>query len=427
MSSSIFPAITAIVLLVGFAALLAAAETAITNVPRAKAMALQEDGRRGAPSLVRLLEHRERFLNPILLLILVCHLTTAAIVGLVAESYVGPVGIALSVVVVAVVIYVIAEAAPKTYALQHPEKTALFVAPIVSVIAGFPPVRILTRALIRISNILLPGKGRPDGPVVTEDELLAFAEVAMEEGEIETEERTFIRSIIDFGDTVAREVMVPRPDMQTVVATETVDSVIDTVLACGFSRIPVVGDGGVDDVLGIAYTKDLILAVRAARSTAPISSLMRPAMFVPETKKIAELMREMQAKKQHMAIVVDEYGGTAGLVTLEDLIEELVGEIFDEYDVEAPPIERLPNGDIRVSGRLSLDEANEDLDLELPTGDWDTVAGLLFTQLGHVPAEGESIEVEGHILTADVIDGRRIERVRITPRPRDWKPAEANA
>jgi CBS domain containing-hemolysin-like protein len=323
---------------------------------------------------------------------------------------------------------VIAEAAPKTYALQHPERTALFVAPIVSVLAGFPPLRFLTRTLIRISNVLLPGKGRPDGPVVSEEELLAFAEVAMEEGEIESEERKLIGQIIDFGDTVAREVMVPRPDMQTAAATDTVDDVIDTVLACGFSRVPVVGDGGVDDVLGIAYTKDLILAVRAAHSAKPISSLMREAHFVPETKKVAELMREMQALKQHMAIVVDEYGGTAGLVTLEDLIEELVGEIVDEYDVDAPPVERLPNGDIRVSGRLALDEANDELGLELPEGDWDTIAGLLFTQMGHVPEQGESVEVEGFVLTAVVMDGRRIERVRITPRPRDWKtPVEAHA
>ncbi|HEX4906152.1 MAG TPA: hemolysin family protein [Acidimicrobiales bacterium] len=425
--ASLVPTISAVVVLVAFAALLAAAETAITNVPRAKALALQEDGRRGAPSLVRLLEHRERFLNPVLLLILICHLMTAGIVGLEAESHFGPLGIALSLVVVAVVIYVMAEAAPKTYALQHPERTALFVAPIVSVLAGFPPLRILTRALIRISNILLPGKGRPDGPVVSEDELLAFAEVAMEEGQIESEERKLIGSIIDFGDTVAREVMVPRPDMVTVGIDKRVDDVVDELLARGFSRIPVIGEGGVDDILGIAFTKDLMLAVRAARSTAKVESLMRDAMFVPETKKVAELMREMQANKQHMAIVVDEYGGTAGLVTLEDLIEELVGEIVDEYDIETAPVEHLPNGDIRVSGRLSLDEANEDLGLELPTGDWDTVAGLLFTQLGHVPAEGESIEVDGHTLTADTIDGRRIERVRITPRPRDWKPVEASA
>ena len=423
MTSNLVYAVLAVVVLVAFAALLAAAETAITNVPRAKALALREDGRRGAGSLLRLLEHRERYLNPVLLLILLCHLTTAAIVGLVAESYVGPLGIALSVVIVGVVVYIAAEAAPKTFALQHPDRTALFVAPFVSVLAGFPPLRFLTRVLIGISNVLLPGKGRREGPVVSEEELLAFAEVAMEEGEIESEERTIIRSIIDFGDTVAREVMVPRPDMVTSNADDTVDQCVREVLEHGFSRIPVVGEGGVDDVLGIVYAKDLMRAARDGGDMT-VSALQREAMFVPETKKVAELMREMQARKQHMAIVVDEYGGTAGLVTLEDLIEELVGEIVDEYDVEDKPIERLPNGDVRVSGRLALDEANEELGFELPEGDWDTVAGLLFTQLGHVPEPGEAIEVDGYLLRAEQLDGRRIERVRITPRPRDWEPAE---
>jgi CBS domain containing-hemolysin-like protein len=370
-----------------------------------------------------MLSHRERFLNPVLLLILLCHLTTAAIVGIVAESYAGPVGIALSVVVVAVVVYVVAEAAPKTYALQHPDATALFVAPVVSVLAGFPPLRFLTRLLIGISNVLLPGKGRSEGPVVSEEELLAFAEVAMEQGEIESEERTLIRSIIDFGDTVAREVMVPRPDMVTCNVNATIDDVIGISIQHGYSRIPVVGDGGVDDVVGLLYVKDLMRAARDERDREPVESLVRPATFVPETKKVSELMREMQAKKQHMAVVVDEYGGTAGLVTLEDLIEELVGEIVDEYDVDTPQVERLANGDLRVSGRLSLDEANEDLGLELPEGDWDTVAGLVFTQLGHVPEQGESIEVDGYVLRADRIDGRRIVRVRITPRPRGWEPA----
>jgi putative hemolysin len=415
MGSTEVLALIAIVALIAFAAVLAAAETALTNLPRAKALALAEEGRRGASSLLRLLEHRERYLNPVLLLILVCHLTTAAIVGIVARTYVGPIGIALSLVVVAIVIYVMAEAAPKTYALQHPDRTALFVAPVVGVLAGFPPVRILTRVLIRLSNILLPGKGRDAGPVVSEEELLAFAEVAMEEGEIETEERTLIRSIIDFGDTVAREVMVPRPDMVTCEASATVDEVLDLALDHGFSRIPVEGEGGVDDTLGVVYLKDLMRARRDPAHDGAVSTVVRPVMFVPETKRVSELMREMQSKKQHMAIVVDEYGGTAGLVTLEDLIEELVGEIVDEYDVDTFQVERLPDGDLRVSGRLSLDEANEDLDLDLPTGDWDTVAGLVFTQLGHVPEQGETIEVGGYVLRADVIDGRRIERVRITP------------
>ena len=424
MGSTEVLAVIGIVFLVAFAALLASAETALTNLPRSKALALAEEGRRGAQSLLRLLEHRERYLNPVLLLILLCHLTTAAIVGILAQSFVGPVGIALSVVVVAVVIYVVAEAAPKTYALQHPDRTALFVAPVVNVLAGFPPVRILTRALIRLSNILLPGKGRDEGPVVSEEELLAFAEVAMEEGEIETEERTLIRSIIDFGDTVAREVMVPRPDMVTCDASSRVDEVLDLALEHGFSRIPVIGEGGVDDTLGLVYLKDLVRAARDGRTRDPVVTLVRPAMFVPETKRVPELMREMQATKQHMAVVVDEYGGTAGLVTLEDLIEELVGEIVDEYDVDTPQVERLPDGDLRVSGRLSLDEANEDLGLDLPTGDWDTVAGLVFTQLGHVPEQGEAVEVDGYRLCADVVDGRRIERVRITPRRCDPEPVE---
>ncbi|MEA3019440.1 MAG: magnesium and cobalt exporter, family [Actinomycetota bacterium] len=423
MSSTELLAVVAIVVLVAFAALLAAAETALTNLPRAKALALEEEGRRGVSSLLRLLQHRERYLSPVLLLILMCHLTTAAIVGLLAQSYVGPVGIALSVVVVVAVIFVIAEAAPKTWALQHPERTALFVAPIVAVLAGFPPLRALTRFLIGLSNVLLPGKGRPDGPVVSEEELLAFAEVAMEEGEIESEERELIHSIIDFGDTVAREVMVPRPDMVTAEATSPVDEVIELVLQHGYSRIPVVGDGGVDDVVGIVYAKDLMRAAREARNAESCLTFVRPALFVPETKKVAELMREMQATKQHMAIVVDEYGGTAGLATLEDLIEELVGEIVDEYDLDVPPVEELPNGDVLLSGRLSLDEANDDLDLDLPTGDWDTVAGLLFNALGHVPEQGESVEIDGHVVRAEVVDGRRIERVRITRRPRDWESA----
>jgi putative hemolysin len=421
--SNIIWAVVAVLVLVGFAAVLAAAETAITNVPRAKALALREEGKRGASSLLRLLAHRERYLNPILLLILLCHLTTAAIIALVAESYVGPFGIALSVVIAGVIVYIAAEAAPKTFALQHPDRTALFVAPFVSAIAGFPPLRFLTRGLIGVSNVLLPGKGRADGPVVSEEELLAFAEVAMEEGEIESEERTLIRSIIDFGDTIAREVMVPRPDMITCQGDQSIEDALRIALAHGFSRVPVVGDGGVDDVVGVAFLKDLVRGTK----TKAVSSLMRTALFVPETKKVAELMREMQARKQHMAIVVDEYGGTAGLVTLEDLIEELVGEIDDEYDVTVASIEHLPNGDVRVSGRLSLDEANEELGWDLPEGDWDTVAGLLFTQLGHVPEPGESITCDGYVVTAELLDGRRIERVRITPRPRGWEPGSSSA
>jgi CBS domain containing-hemolysin-like protein len=338
----------------------------------------------------------------------------ATIVGVVATSYLGTLGIVVAVLVEVLVIFVFAEAAPKTYALQHPERTAIFVAPIVSVLAGFPPVRFLTRALLGVSNVVLPGKGRRAGPAVSEEDLLAMADVAVDAGEIESEERQLIRSIIDFGDTVVREVMVPRPDMVAIAQDSTVAQAMECAITNGFSRIPVYGAEGIDDVVGIVYAKDLMRAMRDRLGSTPIRPLLRPPVFVPETKRVSELLKEMQARQRHMSIVIDEYGGTAGLATLEDLIEELVGEIVDEFDVEDPQLEPLPNGDWRVNARMPLDEVNELLRLDLPEGDWDTIGGLVFNALGHVPTEGEAVEIDGHRLRAERVDGRRIGRVRIT-------------
>jgi len=231
---------------------------------------------------------------------------------------------------------------------------------------------------------------------------------------IETEERALIHSIIEFGDTVVREVMVPRPDMVTVGADQTVEAVLERALEAGYSRMPAV-EQQVDDVVGIAYTKDMIRTVRAGRGAEAARSHLRAARFVPETKRVSDLMREMQAHKFHLAVVVNEYGGTAGLVTLEDLIEELVGEIVDEFDVEEAPVERLGSGELRVSARLPVDEINELINADLPEGAWDTVGGLVFDLLGHVPVAGESVTVDGLRLVADRVTGRRIERVRIVP------------
>jgi CBS domain containing-hemolysin-like protein len=249
---------------------------------------------------------------------------------------------------------------------------------------------------------------------VTESELLAMADVALEGEVIETEERALIHSIIEFGDTVVREVMVPRPDMVTIGADETVESALERALEVGFSRMPAV-DQQVDDVVGIAYTKDMIRTVRAGQGSDAVRSHLRPTHFVPETKRVSDMMREMQAETFHLAVVVNEYGGTAGLVTLEDLIEELVGEIVDEFDVEEATVEDLGDGEIRVSARLPVDEVNDLIDGRLPTGAWDTVGGLVFDLLGHVPDEGESVTVDRLRLVADRVNGRRIERVRIVP------------
>jgi putative hemolysin len=270
---------------------------------------------------------------------------------------------------------------------------------------------------------VLPGKGLKEGPYVTEEVLLAMADSAADEAVIEREERKLIHSIIDFGDTVAREVMIPRPDMVTVSAEATVSDSADVASSAGVSRVPVYGTG-IDDIVGVVYVKDIMKAERDERGAVPVSGIMRQAQFVPETKRIAEVMREMQAGKQHLAIVVDEYGGTAGLITLEDVLEELVGEISDEYDVDHARVELLDDGKVQVDASLSIDEVNELTGIDLPEGDWDTVGGFLYHLLGHVPNEGESVVYDGHRLVAEKVNGRRIARVLIGATTGD-EPADA--
>lgn len=416
--------VVAIVALVAVAAFFALAETALTRVNKIKALTLEEEGRKGAVRLLRLAQHPERFLNLVLLLVLSCHLAASALLTILAERHFGGAGVVIATVIEVGVIFVFAEAIPKTYAVQHPERAALLAAPAVSVVTGLPPLRLLARGLIGLANFILPGKGLKQGPFVSEEELLALADVAADEEVIEREERTLIRSIIEFGDTVVREVMVPRPDMLAVEGRDRVSDVIELTISAGKSRIPVY-DQGIDDIVGVAFAKDMLRAEREGNGDTDVRTIVREAHFVPETKRVSELMREMQQQKFHIAVVVDEYGGTAGLVTLEDLIEELVGEIVDEYDVEETAWERLANGDMRVTAKMPVDELNELVDADLPDGDWDTVGGLVFGQLGHVPTEGESVDVDGLRLTAEKVQGRRINRVRVSKLlPRAHEPEE---
>ncbi len=405
--------LAAVVVFIALSGFLAMAETGLTRTNRVKVMALAEQRKRGAGVLLKLVEHPERTINPVLFLLLLCNLTAATLVGVVAGHLFGGFGVAVATLFEVVVIFIFAEAAPKTWAVQHPEQAALLSAPIVVALTRIPPLRWLTQALIGISNFFTPGKGIKQGPYVSEQELLAMADAAAQDDVIEREERTLIHSIIDFGDTVVREVMVPRPDMVVVEMTAKITDVTEIAITAGFSRIPVYGQG-IDDIVGVAFIKDLVRAEREGKSEAEVSTIMREAHFVPETKRVSELMREMQSRKFHQAIVVDEYGGTSGLVTLEDLIEELVGEIEDEYDMAEPPIERLPDGDVRITSRMPIDEVNELVGAELPEGDWDTIGGLVYSLLGHVPTEGEGVDCDSHRLTAERVQGRRIGRVRIS-------------
>jgi CBS domain containing-hemolysin-like protein len=412
MSGGLVLGTVTVVLMVVFAALVAAGETALTRISRSRGEALGAEGLPGAATLAAVLAERERSLAPLLLLRVVFHLAAVSVVTVLVVDRAGTGWVPLAVAASVAVLYVVAEAMPRTWALQHPDTAARRAAPLVALIGRFAPLRWLTRILNGVSNVLLPGPGR--APVVSEDELLALTDQAVASASIDEVEKELIVSVFALGDTIVREVMVPRTDMVTVSAGSTVSEAVDLAIDRGLSRLPVYGDG-IDDIVGVCLVKDLIRAERNGQGERPTRSLMRRSRFVPESKHADDLLREMQVGQHHLAIVVDEYGGTAGLVTLEDLVEELVGEIVDEYDVEEPLVEPLAGGEALVHGRMPVDQLNTLLDTDLVDGEWDTVGGLIFTTLGHVPTVGESIEEGGVRLRVEQMEGRRITRVRLTP------------
>jgi CBS domain containing-hemolysin-like protein len=402
-----------VVALTAIAAFLAAAETSLTRMSRARATYLEEEGRRGARQLLALVENPARFLNLVLLLVLVVQFfATALFTSVMGRLVGGGLGVAIAATVMTVLTFIFAEVAPKTYAVQQTDRAALTVAPFVYVLTRLPILGPLTRLLIGIGNVVTPGKGLKSGPFVSEDEIKAMVDEAERDDVIEEEEREMIHSIFEFGDTILREVMVPRPDMVAVPVTMSLQEVLELILRTGYSRIPV-HQGDIDDVVGLAYAKDVLRRLHDGQADKPLVDILRPAPFMPESMRAAECLREMRRRKSHMVIVIDEYGGTAGLVTIEDLLEEIVGEIADEYDLEEPNVEPLPDGDYRVNARLGIDEVNELLDVELPATEWDSIGGLLFNVVGGVPREGQEVEFQGLRLRAERVQGRRIGRVRI--------------
>ncbi|MGI9052403.1 MAG: hemolysin family protein [Ilumatobacteraceae bacterium] len=406
--------IVAILILLLLLVFLAAAETALNRISTVKAKALADSQRtKSAQALYRLVTHPERFINPVLVTITFLQTGQAFLTSIVADRLFGAPGLVVGFLLNVVLFFVIAESMPKTWAVLSAERAALATARTVELLVSFPPLRLISRGLIGLTNVLLPGKGLKEGPFVSEQELLHIVEAAADDDVIEHEERRLIESIIEFGDTVAREVMVPRPDMVAVPHEATVTSALDVAIAHGFSRMPLHAEDG-EDVVGLLYAKDLMRAEREERGDTPALDLVRPVEFIPEIKPVSRLMRDMQAGKFHLAMVADEYGGIVGLITLEDCLEELVGEIVDEYDVEELPVQRLANGDYLVDGGLQVEDLNELLETQIPDEEWDTVGGFLFGTLEHVPEPGESVEHSGWHFAAEEVDGRRIRQVRIT-------------
>ncbi len=391
---------------VAVAAALACAEVGLSRVSRVRVEELARADRRGAPRLQQVLADPPRSLNLLLLLRLVCELSAAGIVTAYCLDRVdGSLAVVLAVLVMTLISYVVIGVAPRTIGRQQAERVALLSAgPTLLLARLFGP---LPRLLILLGNALTPGKGFREGPFASEAELRDLVEMAQERGVVEQSERDMIESVFELGDTIVRGVMVPRTDIVVIERGKTVRQAVNLLLRSGFSRVPVVGEN-TDDVVGVVYLKDLVRKERAeGGGQLKVEDAMREPVFVPESKPVDELLREMQASLGHVAVVVDEYGGTAGLVTIEDVLEEIVGEITDEYDREDPPVEELEDGSVRVTARLPVEDLEQRYDVHLPHEDVDTVGGLLATLLGRVPIPGATVEVQGLVLLAESAKGRR--------------------
>jgi CBS domain containing-hemolysin-like protein len=407
-------AVLILLLLSGFFAM---AETSLTRMNKSRARSLREEGRRGAKALVGLTEAPEKFLNPLLLLVLMCQLISATMVGVLAGHLFGAAGVFVATAGEVIVIFVAFEAIPKNFAIQHPDQAALTSAPVVGRVLRFWPIRWISVVLLAVADRvigLFGAKGQK--PRMTESEVLAMADVAHEDAAIESSERNFIHSVIEFGDTIVREVMVPRIDMVGIDATASVRDALDLAIDSGRSRLPVLGEGGADDVLGMVNLRHLANLVVDGQGGERVRVHMGEAHFVPETKRVASLLTEIRRAKVHLFIVVDEYGGTAGVVTLEDVLEELVGEITDESDpIVEDDVERTVGGGVELSGRLNIDDANDEYRLSLPKDGWDTVGGLVLDLSGGVPEVGDVLQTDRYRLTVTRMDGRRIEEVLVEP------------
>ncbi|MEX5718963.1 hemolysin family protein [Geodermatophilus maliterrae] len=396
--------------LVPLAGLFGAMDAALQRVSRARVEELRREGVRRAATLEQVVDERARHVALLLLLRIGCEMVAAVLLAVVLAGLwgVGWQTALTAAAVMTVVSYVLVGVGPRTLGRQHAYPTALATAGLVRLLGRvLGPVATL---LILVGNAITPGRGFRDGPFATEVELRELVDLAEERGVVESGERQMIHSVFELGDTIAREVMVPRTDVVWIERTKTLRQALALALRSGFSRIPVIGEN-VDDVVGVVYLKDLVRrSQNLGEGRGPrVEELMRPPAFVPESKPVDELLRDMQARRTHIAIVVDEYGGFAGLVTIEDILEEIVGEIADEHDaVQRPPVEHLDDGSVRITARLPVEDLAELFDVELPRDDdVETVGGLLARELGLVPIEGSQAEVAGLRLVAESTGGRR--------------------
>jgi putative hemolysin len=410
-----WPEILALIVFVGAAAFFAASEAAIISVSRITARTFAEKGVPGGARLQKALEDRNRTLTSILIANTFVLLATDSIATYLFIHLGVPQAPVWSTLITTIVLLIFGEILPKTLAVSNSGKAALRLAgPLTAVTWILTP---LTAAFLAITNLIVRifGGSPPHGPYVTEDDIKTLVNVGVEQHVLEEGERELIHSIIEFGDTIVREVMTPRTDMIAVPASAAPRRALDLVIADGYSKLPVYEES-VDNVVGVVHDRELLIALaNGSIATSPLRELMRPVAHVPESKRISELLREMQRAKYSLAIVVDEYGGTAGLVTMEDLLEEIVGEIRDEHDEgEEESIRRIADDETVVEAGTNIEDVNAALSLELPHEDFETIGGYTVGLFGRLPHEGEEVAAgEGVRLRVDRMRGRRILAVRV--------------
>lgn len=417
-SDSTWWQIAILVICLFLAAFASAAETALTSLGKIRIRHLADEGNRSAQQLLEMLSSPGDFLSTILVVNNVAVIVASTITALLTVKLATfNSAEAVTTAALSLFILVFCEITPKTLALRNAEAWALR-------LAG--PVRTtswLLGWLVRVLSSIPPlimrlfgGHPSPKGPLATEEEIRFLVTTAEEEGVIEESEEQMIHSIFEFGETTAREIMVPRVDMKAVDVETAMKDVIDLTLQVGHSRIPVFEEN-IDNIVGTVFDRDLFKYFREQEVDVPLREALRPAYFVPESKKVDELLRELQNNRVQMAIVVDEYGGTAGLVTIEDILEEIVGEIQDEFDAEEDPIQPVSDTEAVFNALVHMDDVNEWLDMELDAGDVDTLGGYVYSHLGKMPVSGDEFDVGNVSFSVISTVGRRIKKVRVVKHP----------
>jgi putative hemolysin len=406
--------------LILLSALFSLSETAITSVSRIKIKHMFDQKVKGSKALFRLRENPSKLLGTVLVGNNVVNIAASSLVTSMMISYMEKLGMAhigyavgIAVGLMTFVILIFGEITPKTIALKNADKVALLTAPFIEVLSTIlqPLVQLLTFIsfpIIRLFGARIPEKG----PFMSREEIRVLLAVSEKEGQIEEEEREMISSIFEFGSTVAREVITPRPDMIALEVNEPVDKMISVMVETGHSRVPVY-EGTIDNILGVVYAKELLKLAGKGGSNATLREFLRPLLFIPESKKVNELLHQMQAARSHIAVIVDEYGTTVGLVTLEDLIEEIVGEIHDEFEKEERSVIQIDKNLWEVNAKIAISDLNKQLGINIPEGEYDTISGFVISLLGKVPVVGDTVKYDGISMSVERIHKRRITRIKL--------------